>query len=592
MAKIFVNLRSDYIALEESDQDRRTKSWQSQVTRKADFVAIVANELAECLSLHPTKVSSDGSRIQSPLIKALVASTKGNIDDTSPFVKLIEASIWFWKHVNNVSDKTDSVRIRLLKPISAVIVSLCGVTENIRAKENTSDECCKRESFSDYFESDDSINGAFLHDEEEDDPSNQDSNVVLRNLSHAVQCISLVYTVAEKGACHECAPFMIPSYQHGPFLPLVTIRTLTSLSDNLFHLFSENVWGKEYPYGARSCGTFLDNILASAYRSVYGSLVTQNQTTDVSVEYFPESLEASSRLFRCIRRLYHSNRRSLPSRALEIIERTLPPSQHTPVSSAIHDFLFSARKDEGLSQLLKPTNFPDWILTESREDNTEAEQSEAERLRKMISSELAKGSITHLDSNQAASADEDGGCLSGERELTRNHEISLFNKFRAVLEDLSNDPRNIEGWVVLSETCGFKADIICDRLASDNQPFTASDFRPMPSSMRSSPANMELDELKRIQRDEFNKTREKWIPYLGQDLSVYIKYPWSSFNSLEACSKDIESKLSSDNSGECSLFKELEMKFEQGNYVAWARDWAGMFVSALRTMKVRGKWVL
>jgi hypothetical protein len=161
-----------------------------------------------------------------------------------------------------------------------------------------------------------------------------------------------------------------------------------------------------------------------------------------------------------------------------------------------------------------------------------------------------------------------------------------------VLEDLSNDPRNIEGWVVLSETCGFKADIICDRLASDNQPFTASDFRPMPSSMRSSPANMELDELKRIQRDEFNKTREKWIPYLGQDLSVYIKYPWSSFTSLEACSKDIESKLSSDNSGECSLFKELEMKFEQGNYVAWARDWAGMFVSALRTMKVRGKWVL
>jgi hypothetical protein len=119
-----------------------------------------------------------------------------------------------------------------------------------------------------------------------------------------------VYSVAEKAPCQEFASFMSPSHRHGPFLPLVVIRILSNLADNIFRLFSQDVWGEEYPYGARSSGVSLDSILASAYRYVYGfALLGQNQNSlEGSIDglHLPESIEAGAQLFRCIRRLYHS----------------------------------------------------------------------------------------------------------------------------------------------------------------------------------------------------------------------------------------------------------------------------------------------
>jgi hypothetical protein len=418
--------------------------------------------------------------------------------------------------------------------------------------------------------------------------------MILKKLNQVVQCVSLVYSVAEKAPCQEFASFMSPSHRHGPFLPLVVIRILSSLADNIFRLFSQDVWGEEYPYGARSSGVSLDSILASAYRYVYGfALLGQNQNSlEGSIDglHLPESIEAGAQLFRCIRRLYHSNRRSIPLRPLEQIEKILPPKQQTPVSLAIQEFLFNASKHTALNQDKEdlPLGFPEWILDKFYDDELRT-QSESDRLRKMVSSELAKGSITNLDSKQVPSCDEDGGSLSGERELTRGYELSLYNKFRAVLDDLSNNPRNVEGWVVLSESCGFKADIICDRLVSINKSFKSADFRPMPSSMRLLPATMTLDQLKRAQLIEFEQSRTTWLPFLGDDLYVYMKYPWSSISSLQACAKDIESKLTG-NVPDYSYWKEIQLKFETGDYVTWAQDWAGMFVSALRTMKIRGEY--
>lgn len=576
LVKEYTSLTTAYLRLALSDKDKRTKSCQTQLSRTADFVAHVENELAECLSLNPTTINSDGTLILSPLIKAIGPTQDTGRTDYVPVVKLYQSALWFWKHGTKKSDKVDVIRLRLLKPTAALIASLCGAF-GVSVGSSQSDE---NDGFSDYFDSDDSVNGSFLRDVE------KDNNIILRQLKQLVQCISLVYSVGEKSVGYEYAPFMSPSNEHGPFLHLVVLRVLSSISDNLFHLFSQDIWNDQYPYGARSCGIALDSMLASVYRTVYGiSLICQTQTgTDSSNDtaHLPESLDSAARLFRCVKRLYR--RKTLPVRALELIDKVLPPSQETPVNAAIRTFMFDGNSDTELCQCAHepPGNFPEWILNVSQ-DNQQVSESESDRLRKLVSSELAKGSISQLDSSQVSSDGDDSG-LTEERELTRSHELSLYNKFRVLLDDLSVNPSNIENWVVLSETCGFKADIIIDRLVTIKEPFNLSKFRPQSSSMKAFSATMELDDLKQSQLQELNESLSNWIPFLGNDLSVYMQYPWSSFTSLQACAKDIESKLNADDS---SVFKELEIKFKEGNFVSWANSWAGMFVLALRKMKIR-----
>ena len=573
LAKVFVYSKEIYAHLISSGVDKRSKLWQSQLTRTADFICHIANEFAECLSLHPSRVTS-GTLVVSPLIRAIENST----GEVSPIVKLSEASLWFWKHASVASEKTNVVRVRLLKPIAAVIISLCGsFGASVENKPESDDEGV---NLSDFFDSDHSINGAFLDNDEEC------KKRILGRLNQLVQCVSLVYSASAKVVGYEYAPFMSPSLHHGPFLPLVTIRTLSIFADNLFELYSHDIWDEVYPYGARACGEAIDNVLVSAYRTVYGiSLVGQNQAVAEDNAHVPESLDAAARLFRCVKRLYHNNRRGLPTRALELIDKTLPPPQETRIRSAIYGFLFDGKKDTtmGICTEDLPIGFPEWILSESQIESTE--RSETDRLRKMVSSELAKGSITHLDSYQTT-GDDDGGGLSEERELTRSHEMALYNKFRVLLDDLSNNPSNIVSWIVLSETCGFKAEIICDRLVSiKDESFKPYDFRPLPSSVKPSLATMQLDELKKSQMDQFNDSHKDWIPLIGNDLYVFMKYQWSSLASLQACAKDIESKISADTPEHLAL-KELGAKFEE-DLVSWANDWAGMFVFSLREMKMR-----
>lgn len=585
LAKVFHGLKENYLRLVISD--KRTKSWQIRFCRIADYACHVANELAEYSSLYPTSIDEGGKLIISPLIKATLAVEECKGTNNVPVVKLYESAVWFFNHATKSSEKGDLIRIRLLKPAAALIASLCGTFGlSVGTQSDDADmECDKSDSCSDYFETDDSVQGSFLHDD-----TGNGSKRTLKKLNQLIQCISLVYSVAEKTVCYEYAPFMSPSYKHGPFLSLIIIRVLSGISDNLFRLFSQEVWDDEYPYGARSCGAALDNMLASAYRAVYGiSLVGHAQNaSDASNDstHLPESLGAAAQLFRCVKRLFR--RKALPIRALELIDKVLPPPQETAVNSAIRAFLFNGNEGDEITESSQsanepPINFPEWILSCT---TTPATESESDRLRKMVSSELAKGSITHLNSNQVPGDDDDG--LTEERELTRSHELSLYNKFRVLLDDLSVNPSNVENWVVLSETCGFKADIICDRLVATNHPFNLASFRPLPNSMNTTPANMTLKDMKQSQFDEFNGSQANWVPFLGNDLSVYMQHSWSSFSSLQACEKDIESKLSGEDR---SVLKELKSKFERGEFISWAIGWAGMFVFALRRMKIRSLMV-
>lgn len=230
LAKLLVHFREYYMSIL-TNQDKRTKSCQIQLTRTLDFVSFIAQELAENLSLHPSFLDINSQITASPLIAALSEESMG--DCLLPIAKLSEASLWFWTHVVASSEKADFIAAskRLLRPVAALIISLCGcgisIQNNVLNQIIESSEDPDSIGIScDYFDSDDSINGAFL---------NESNKKLLKRINQLVQCISLVYSASEKAVCYEYAPFMTPSCQHGPFLPLVVIRILSGMKSSNKH---------------------------------------------------------------------------------------------------------------------------------------------------------------------------------------------------------------------------------------------------------------------------------------------------------------------------------------------------------------------
>jgi len=447
---------------------------------------------------------------------------------------------------------------------------------------------------SDYFDSDNSVNGVFLPDGSVESELQNSKRILARKYCQLTQCISLVFEFGERAACKEGC---YPSSKHGPFLSLVTVRTLSSMADEIFVLFAEDIWSEEWPYGARECGSKIDTVLSKAYNSIYGfSLTGQAQSIDSSKNYAPESIIAAAQLFRCVKRVYNKhNRRSPPTKAFEIMEMALPSLDESAVSKAIKEYMFDSDKDVDAVRLNRadtPPGFPEWIIdeTQSAIGSNNEDSNCVEILRRGICRELAKGPISHMGSNEPEEGNEG---LSEERESTQRYELSLGKKFRAVLDDLSYDPRNIENWMVLSECLGFKADIICDRLVRENDPNITSDFCPPIQPTKTSVARS-LDQLYEMQFDGFQELRRNWHPFIGRDLSAYMQYPWSNLNSLRECSKHIESSLSpvpgSENKSETvdlQVWGEIESIFDKAEYTSWANAWAGMFVTALRTMRMK-----
>ncbi|KAL7552882.1 hypothetical protein ACHAWF_016144, partial [Thalassiosira exigua] len=581
-----------------SKQDKRAKKWQLIIASKADLIAFTSSEIAEMLSLNPSSFNADGTSSASHLVEAI--TSKGSA--TTVLAQMLEALLFLWKSTSSI--ESGAVRDRLMAPISGAIISLCACTgvsfEGALAKESDqSDGKSDKEdlSFSDYFDSDNSVNGLFLPEGSTKRVKQQNRRDLLRKICQLVQCISLVLqSVDDKIMAHELAYPHFPSSQHGPFLPLVAVRVLSSLSDGIFVLFSENVWD-EYPFGARKCGGKIDSLLGNAYMYLYG-FSFNSADPETSRGHAPESIKAATQLFRCIKRVYSDNRRSTPRKAFETVELALPPATESRPSKAIRNFLFDAKEsiDEENEDDGAPPGFPEWVLDEAETASLsdDENQDSIEVLRRRVCHELAKDPIMHLDS----SIDDQG--LSEERELTKSHEESLAKKFRAVLDDLCYNPNNIEGWIVLSECLIFKAEVICERLVPIQQSaYGSSEFYLKPESKRQAPATMSLDELKQSQFEEFKQSRRDWTPFIGNDLYPYMHHPWSNLSSLQNCEREIGSSISQSKSGmEGDVerggdktnthfwLREIKSKYEN-DYAAWAASWAGMFVQALRTMRVR-----
>ena len=606
LAKALVAGKHEFASLTSSVTDKRLKTWQMQLANKANKISVIANELAELMSKCTTCFESDGSIRVSHLIKGLTdcRNEHGRIEppvDIAPLAQFSDSLLWFWDYLNNTIDASspieNSVKDILLVPVCATMIALCGspgVSIHLASAVSKQKHIPTN---SDYFDSDDSVNGVFLPNSSVDSESLHSKRVLTRKYCQLAQCVSLVFEFSEKAACRE-APS--PSKQHGPLLSLITVRTLSNMADGIFALFGEDIWNDEWPYGTRECGNTIDTVLSKAYNFIYGfSLTGQSPNSDSSSKsYAPESIVAAAQLFRCVKRVYNKhNRRSPPTRAFEVMEMALPNVDENEVSKAIKEYIFDADKDIDavrLSRVDNPPGLAVWVFDErdvpiSLSDD---ESNCIDILRRGICRELAKGPISHLSSE----SEEGNEGLSEERESTQRYELSLSRKFNALLDDLSYDPRNIENWMVLSECLGFKADIICDRLVRESDPYNTPDFCPSGAQTEKSASAWSLDQLHAMQCREFQELGQKWLPFIGRDLRAYMQHPWSNLNSLRDCSKDIESSLlhqvagnttEESQAGDLLILKEIESMFEKEKYSSWAKCWAGMFITALRKMRMK-----
>ena len=164
------------------------------------------------MSLNPSMVNEDGSVVISHRIK-VITHLNWNKEQTlqlSPLAQLSKSFIWFWCFFNNTCDKLSPteiiVRKRLTVPISSALIAFCGSPGILiegkftNAPNNTSEQSNTYNlSFSDYFDSEDSVNGLLISDDTTEGEGQEEQRVLLHKICQLVQSVSLVFrSVNEK----------------------------------------------------------------------------------------------------------------------------------------------------------------------------------------------------------------------------------------------------------------------------------------------------------------------------------------------------------------------------------------------------------
>ena len=363
--------------------------------------------------------------------------------DFSVVVKYVDSLLWFWKYIINadvIGGSRDmpaahpgvvpasiihrTTARTLVVPIASSIISLCGAIGSgersivaqlfLSSHNKESDEYLA--TMSEYCDTDDSANAWFSEDDgsgsedgsRQGGPDTLSSRCLLKMIIQSVQCCGLIFSgISEKLACSSPkALFLRASVDHGPLLPVVTVRTLTKFADVLLTVFGSNqadrrgaVWAEQYPYSTRSTGHQLDALLYKAYRCLHGFTLTcqgSSQNNDLAMPvisigsqldlttfnfYSPESTQKAAQLYRCIRRAYpNKGRRSPPKSALDCVATALPQAEETEKSKAIREFIFSrlssptlpseggdsvSSKNPDSVELLP--QFPTWVLSGKEE---------------------------------------------------------------------------------------------------------------------------------------------------------------------------------------------------------------------------------
>jgi len=430
------------------------------------------------------------------------------------------------------------------------------------------------------------------------------------------------------------------------------------------------IWSEEYPYGVRKAGLKLDLLLHKAYRCLHGisllhgssgntesSVCSTSQGLESQKKHFvlPESTRAAAQLYRCIRRAYGSKgRRSPPKAALECVNAALPPVVESDRTKALREYLFcnpllqESRNAKSLLYFVSetgeasdlPDSFPSEVFESGFFCNHPDQVSESTLVRKGLCTEIARGPLPRLGGSSVAvplpnanpsepTASETTETAAEERDTMARYERALSKKFNAVLNHLYHSPKSPESWFTAAQCLGAKAEAICDRLGRvlshpyDGMGFYARGwdekgyFKTLMDKEREddSPPSWSCNELMERQKKESELGSYEWMPCMGCDLSVYVKRPWSTFSSLNACSADVhrqlkiehetgtgtdtvtmsetkhEHNLSDDDrrfqERERDAWKTIHFMFEQGHFPEWQRAWGGLFVGALRIITKR-----
>jgi hypothetical protein len=357
------------------------------------------------------------------------------------------------------------------------------------------------------------------------------------------------------------------------------------------------IWSQKYPYGTQTVGLLVDTFLHKAYRHLYGFLLVSDVkdiagsvTPLVGVkkgEYPPENVAAAISLYRCIMRTYSAGRRTPPKAALDTVLDALPEVKETMQSGEIRKFLFSDMCNINLNDLVSvlKQSFP-WEtrfgpLIEMIKNNASCELIGDEILvvRRGISTLLAQGPIPSY---------QDNGDYNSTRIQSALAEEELSKKLAAVVDDLCfNNANSFEGWFKASQCLIVKADLIADRIGL-LKGFSRSDNFCVPTSpihLKSLP----IRELEARQELEAIKIRESWIETLGNDLSLFVKFQWSSLKSLECLATDISRLLCDEKSPniQSTAFGNVEALLLENDVAGWQESLGGVFVSSLRQVAYR-----
>jgi hypothetical protein len=605
--------------------------------QRVDFISTLFCETSHLLSrslvIVRARSISRSTLADSQVFKAINgASIK--VDAPSHVFVLCETLLWFCAYArDDESDAASSfdrpIIERLKVPLAAVVVSLCGASSCTRlaptnrksrdGKESNENQAPDELCLSQFLDSDDSAND--LSEDDEKGSSSQGSRKeVLRVLCHLVHCVALVFgSISEKEIVtyDSCELY---TTKHGPLLPLVVTRVLNHVADKLLEEFTDaqsessaqGRWSNKYPFATGGLGALLDSALYKAYRCLHGfTLVCGNEqyptkdhvktsSTEMEIpKYAPEDHSAAARLYRCILRT--GKKKAPPRAAFETVSYALPPLEETEKSKMMRSFLFSGASERfGLNDVVAiVTQAPEWqnlfvgtrswLCTnesQSRDgDNQVASDDETVIVRKGLLAQLAMGDLPAFSNEVGGKEDDRAGARRYEEELSKK----FFTIFNTLCFD---DPNNVRGWFRAAECLTLKSNFIADRLGlslgfARNANFAIPEQRPPPVTRISAAA------LEEKQERELVQTESGWIPFLGNDLSLYMKHHWSAFDSLRSLSAQLLTGKGQAGSrgGVAALYEQAEQHLqemqEKGRHLQWQQSWGGMFITALERMAVR-----
>ena len=611
---------------------------QKEFLGRAELIGAVLSEVAIMLSRHTSRI--DGHDLgTASLIGRAFSGEEGTSNDSLSLSRLVEVLLYLWDVVL-ADDASGAASVfsricgeTLLVPVAASMIGLCGsLLCSFSGGGDTNDvfTTADKLSLNEFLDSDGSANEC--ENKHVNAPSRRRSDrsmKLLRRLCHSIHCMSLVVDTVDDKNAWQYIPKTECEREKGTFLPLVATRVLSFQADILLTEFGakataeESLWQESFPYGTRAIGTLLDSVLHKVYKqlygfTIYGHWIEKEKVSEEKCKTLrcPESTKAAAQLYRCIQRAYTLSRKSVPKAALECVAMALPVEWVSPSRDAMLVFMFNKQTREvsnnALSLLAKNNahwNEPYRAYHEAAKHlagTGDGFHDEIRMVRKGIAKELSQAPLPNISQASADSTkgirSEDSQKTSEERAIAAFQERELSKKFWAILDNMSyGDPSDYVGWLDAAECVALKAELIADRLGSSLGSVRVTDFCIPTDNNPRQKKLMSLAALKEAQERQHTRDNSRWIPFMGEDLAIYVDYQWASFHSLEQCASFVSTKYKefsvrvrdnpidseSSDSIEAHAWNEIETMYRNKDFISWQQAWGGVFVEALRTIALR-----